>query len=139
MYKELLEACSQNVKWVQIQEPAAAAQIQEAEEAVGCRFPTELKALLSELSGDRWLLFSTSEIIQTTRTVREGLRECYPDIEKLLFFGGNGCGDYYCYKILPGGKADGSAVYIWEHETNETRPVAKNMADMIERYYHDEI
>ncbi|PWL49591.1 MAG: hypothetical protein DBY36_07565 [Clostridiales bacterium] len=139
MYRELIEACSQNIEWVRIQKPASAAQIQEAEEAVGCRFPAELKALLSELNGDRWLLFSTGEIMETTRSAREGLGECYAGIEKHLFFAGNGCGDYYCYNILPDGKADGGAVYLWEHETNETRRVAGNLAEMIERYYHDEI
>lgn len=39
--------------------------------------------------------------------------ECYEDIEKHIFFDGNGCGDYYCYNINQDGIVDISAIYIW--------------------------
>ncbi len=135
MFKELITAYAQNIKYVCIQNPAAPEQIRAAEKAVGCRFPDELAKLLSELNGDRWLLFSTDEIISRTENTREGLVECYPDIDRHIFFAGNGCGDYYCYNILPDGTADSSSIFIWEHETNETRRVASSISELIQQYY----
>lgn len=56
-----------------------------------------------------------------------------------IFFATNGCGDYYCYRILPNGETDTAAIYLWEHELFETHAVAENMTDLIVKYYGDEI
>ncbi len=138
MFRELITDCSKDIKCVHIQEPATIEQIKVAEKEIGCCFPAELISLLNELNGDRWLLFSTDEIIHTIKTVREAFEEDYFGIEKHLFFAGNGCGDYYCYEILDS-KADITSIYMWEHETNETHKVASNIPELIKRYYNDEI
>ena len=59
-------------------------------------------------------------------------------IFSFLFIAGNGCGDYYGYRIedrtvLP------SPIYIWEHETFKAKVVANNLIEMIELYYRDKI
>ena len=64
MYKELVLECSEGKARVQVQKPATFLKIQEAEEVVGYNFPEELKKLLLEMNGDKWLLFSTEEIIR---------------------------------------------------------------------------
>ncbi len=139
MFKKLITSCAKGIRFVKIQRPAKEKEIKAAEAAVGYCFPAELTQLLSELNGDRWLFFSTEEIIHTTQIAREGLRECYPDIDRHIFFAGNGCGDYYCYNILPDDTVETTAIYIWEHETNETHQVASSLSELIVRYYHDEI
>ncbi len=139
MYKELVVECSEGMARVQIQEPATLSEIQEAEKVVGYNFPDELKELLLEMNGDRWLLFSTDQIIERVSLNREYLLECYEDIEQHIFFAGNGCGDYYCYNVSPDGAVDTSAIHIWLHEDNETRMVAKDMEELIRRYYNSEI
>ena len=106
---------------------------------MGYNFPEELKELLLEMNGDKWLLFSTEKIIECVSLNREYLLECYEDIESHIFFAGNGCGDYYCYNVREDGIVDTSAIHIWLHEDNETRWVAKDMEELIRRYYNSEI
>ena len=139
MYKEMVLECSEGKARIQIQEPATLSKIQEAEKVVGYNFPEELKKLLLEMNGDKWLLFSTEEIIRCASLNREYLLECYEDIERHIFFAGNGCGDYYCYNVSEDGIVDTSAIYIWRHEDNETCMVAKNIKELIRRYYNSEI
>ncbi len=139
MFRELIADCAKDCKYVRIRPPATMAQIKAAEAEIECSFPDELVSLLEELNGDGWLFFSVEDMVCTIKTVREAFEEDYPDIDKHLFFAGNGCGDYYCYEILSDGTADLTAIYMWEHETNETHQVASNMTELIKRYYHDEI
>lgn len=139
MYKELVLECSEGKARVQVQKPATFLEIQEAEEVVGYNFPEELMKLLLEMNGDKWLLFSTEEIIRCVSLNREYLLECYEDIERHIFFAGNGCGDYYCYNVNTDGIVDVSAIHMWLHEDNETRMVAKDIENLIRRYYNSEI
>ena len=138
MYRELIEALSGKNSLAVVQPPASLAEIKAAEDAVGVPFPSELRALLSELNGDRWLIFSTKEIMETAALNREVLSECYEDIERHIFFAGNGCGDCYCYNIDEAGQVDDKRIFIWLHETNETELVASSITELIARYYLDE-
>ncbi len=139
MYKELISEKSQGNKWVKIQAPATKEEILNAESVIGYVFPDELKQLLYELNGDSYLILSTEEIINNCLLNRKYLKECYEDIDNHIFFAGNGCGDYYCYNISPNGEVNASAIYIWEHEINETFVVAKDIKELIIRYYNSEI
>lgn len=145
MYREMIEALTEGNKWVKLQSPCPENRIAEAEKYVGFVFPQELKALLRETDGDRYFLLSAEEIIDNVKTNREIFPEYLePDefeekINRFIFFATNGCGDYYCYRVLPNGETDGSAVYIWEHELFEIRKVAENIADLITKYYKDEV
>ncbi|MGM9657935.1 MAG: SMI1/KNR4 family protein [Eubacteriales bacterium] len=56
-----------------------------------------------------------------------------------MFFAGNGCGDYYCYHADADGVIDEDAIYIWEHEEYCWKKVASGMAELLTRYYRDEI
>ena len=139
MYKEILEEYAKESEWVEVQPPALMNEVKRAQEYVGHPFPEELVNLLLELNGDKWLIFSTEEIIETVSNTREYLSECYEDIQNHIFFAGNGCGDYYCYNVSVDGKVEDDKIYIWEHEENSCRIVAKNIEEMIHRYFHDEI
>lgn len=145
MYRELLTDLIKDCAWAKLQEPCPEEKIAEAEKCVGFTFPEELKALLRETNGDHWLLLSADGIIRNAKENRAAFSEYLePDVleEKVnrhIFFATNGCGDYYCYRILPNGEADTSAIYLWEHELLETRTVAADITDLIIKYYHDEI
>ncbi len=139
MYKELITKYSENNRWIKIQKPATIAEIKEAEKTVGYPFPEELKQLFLEMNGDSYLLLSTDRIIENCLFNREYLKEAYEDIDLHIFFAENGCGDYYCYNISVNGEIDTTAIYIWEHETNETHAVAENIQELIRRYYLSEI
>lgn len=139
MYREKLLHYAAANEYVKPTAGADAAQIHSVEKALGCIFPPELKALLSETNGDGYLIFSEDEILETNIETRTMLSEGYEGLDKLLFFAGNGCGDYYCYKILPSGQADSSTIYIWMHEENESEVVAHSLLEMIDRYFNNEI
>lgn len=145
MYRELIAEAIKNNSWAQLQEPCLETEIKKAEEYVGFNFPEELKALLRETNGDHWLLLSLNEIIDNVKRNREILAEYLePDefeekVNRNIYFATNGCGDYYCYRVLADGTVDASAIYIWEHELFEIREVAKDIPDVIAKYYNDEI
>ncbi len=145
MYRELIEKLTDGHSWAKLQEPCSEDDILKAEKYVGFSFPEELKALLRETDGDRWLLLSAEEIINNVKTNREIFpeylepQEFEEKINRYIFFATNGCGDYYCYRVLENGETDTSAIYIWEHELFEIREVAKDISDLITKYYNSEV
>lgn len=146
MYREWIEEAGKEVRWSKVQAPCPEGKIREAEAVVGFPFPEELKALLRETDGDRYLLLSAEQIMETVKIHREILAEAFDDREEYLekvdrhiFFATNGCGDYYCYRVRLDGTVEDTAIYLWEHEDFSTRKVAENLVDMIGRYYKDEI
>ena len=60
-------------------------------------------------------------------------------VNRFVFFATNGCGDYYCYRVLSNDETDTTAIYIWEHELFEIREVAKDIAELITTYYNNEV
>ncbi len=144
MYKELISELTQEIKWVKIQPPCPEEAINNAEKAVGYPFPKELRALLREMNGDGYLLLSAEDIVEQANLNRKVQQEYSDeefakDLDKLIFFAGNGCGDYYCYHADADGVIDETAIYIWEHEESRLKQVASSMTELITRYYHDEI
>lgn len=144
MYAELISELTKENVFVKIQPPCSEKAINNAEKAVGFKFPKELRALLCELNGDKFLVLSAEEIVAQAELNKE-IYENNPDEEfakelnKYLFFAGNGCGDYYCYRANDDGKLDETAIYIWEHEENCCQIAAASISELIIKYYHDEI
>lgn len=145
MYRELIEGLTAENGWVKLREPCPEDEITKAEEYVGFEFPEELKALLRETNGDGFLLLSAEEIVSNAKMSREIFPEFLEadefeeKVNRFVFFATNGCGDYYCYRVLENGKTDASAIYIWEHEVFEIREVANNISELITKYYSDEV
>ncbi len=145
MYRELIGKLIEGHDWAKLQEPCPEKQIKKAEKYVGFTFPEELKALLRETNGDRWFLLSAEEIISNVKRNREIMAEYFePDefeekVNRFVYFASNGCGDYYCYRVLSNDETDTSAIYIWEHELFEIREVAKDISDLITKYYNNEV
>ena len=138
MYQELFAEHHSEHPYSTPQPPASASQIAGAEAAMGVPFPAELRKLLAEMNGDNWLCLSCDQIVSCNNLVREGLSEVYDGLYDLLFVAGNGCGDYYGYAIRDGACQEGQLL-MWEHETNETHIVAASLAELIRRYFLDEI
>lgn len=145
MYRELIGKLIEGHNWARLQEPCPEKEIKKAEKYVGFTFPEELKALLRETNGDHWLLLSAGEIISNAKRNREIMAEYFESdefeekVNRFVYFASNGCGDYYCYRVLPNGETDTSAIYIGEHELFETREVAKDIPDLITKYYNNEV
>ena len=144
MYKELISEVSKGNEYVKIQPPCPESETERVEKAFGYPLPKELRALLRELNGDKWLLLSAEEIIDQIRLNKEMLsfyeEQGIEGVDRLLFFAGNGIGDYYCYRVGTDGVPDENAIYMWEHEEMRyDRKVAASMSELITRYYNDEI
>lgn len=152
MYRELISQFARENENVQLQPPCPEEEIKRAEKVVGYPFPKELKELLRETNGDRWCLMSVETIIKNVESNREiwlplfeedFSREEYMDkVDRFIFFAGNGCGDYYCYRVKENGLPDERAIYIWEHEylgEKCWKKVAGSMVEFITRYYQGEI
>lgn len=144
MYKELILKVSKGNDFVKIQPPCPESGIDRVERAFGYPLPKELRALLRELNGDKWLLLSAEEIIEQLGINKEMLsfyeEEGVKGVDRLIFFAGNGCGDYYCYRVGADGAPEENAIYMWEHEEMRfDKKVAGNMTELITRYYNDEI
>ncbi len=138
MYKELLVPYQTDNSFMKPQPPATSRQILEAENVLGVSFPEELRQLLLEMNGDKWLFLSIKEIITDNLMLWEELSEIYENIREFLMIGTNGCGDYYAYKISEGKIIDTQLVR-WEHEDNSSCFVATDLKELIRRYYENEI
>lgn len=144
MYKKLILKLTKKNKWVKIQPPCSGKDIETAEKEIGYAFPNELRELLSELNGDRYFLLSISEIVEqfkfNQKTYEEYKNEGFANgLKNLLVFAGNGCGDYYGYRINEDGKTDENVIYVWEHEEDRLKQIASNIAELIAKYYRTEI
>lgn len=89
------------------------------------------------MNGDNWLIFSTEQITETNLSARK--LDCFMPLDCLLFFGGNGCGDYYGYPITSQDGVLNDNVFMWDHEYDNRIWKANNLEDAIKKYYNDEI
>ena len=133
IYKELISKTN-NIK---PNNPATKKQISDVENSLGCKLPNDLKEFLLEMNGDNWLIFSTEQITEINLSVRK--LDCFMPLNCLLFFGGNGCGDYYGYPITAQDGVRDDNVFMWEHEVDNRIWKANNLEDAIKKYYNDEI
>lgn len=137
MYIELVRGYAQDNKYVRPQPPATEEEISDAENKLAVSFPSDLRTLLLEMNGDRYLCHSAEDIVKNNLSLRSAFEE-FADLSCYLFVAGNGCGDYYCYQI-DNGIVQSSPIYIWEHEFFEAKVVANNLENMIHLYYQDKI
>jgi hypothetical protein len=136
-WKVIYQELTSKHNYIKPNSPATHKQLSDLEKSLGTKLPTDLKKLLLEMNGDNWLIFSTEQIAETNLSVRK--LDCFMPLDCLLFFGGNGCGDYYGYPItLQDGVRDDN-VFMWEHEYDNRVWKASNLKEAIKKYYNDEI
>ena len=138
MWTEQIKKYKDENPFIKINPPAKAWAIGAAEKKLRIAFPNELKDLLLELDGDDNLLHSVKQIVENTLLTRKALGEYYEGLSELLFIAGNGCGDYYTYLITNGSIAS-NQILRWEHEDNSRVFVADGLADLIDKYYTDQV
>lgn len=142
MYIDLLNRYAANIEDSKPQPAATENEVRNAEEMLNILFPNELKELLFETNGDNFLLWSLDQIVKDNLD----LRSINPDIiepelfnfSEFLFIAGNGVGDYYGYRI-DNGTIQSTSIYIFEHEEYTAKIVARDVAELIELYYQDQI
>ena len=114
MYLELVNEFRTTRKYgdeIKPRSPMSAAEISHAEQQIGIRFPKELCDLLLEMDGDCNLFLSLEDIIKYNAYPYS---ENYP-IGSLLFFGADGSGNLFAYKVEEKEGKSGK-IYLWDHE-----------------------
>lgn len=122
---------------IKINPPATRQQIDVVEKKLGVALPAELIAFLSEMNGDGWFVFSTDQLVETNLSCRD-LHACFMPLDCLVFFAGNGCGDYFGFPVTRE-EVRSDRVFLWDHETDDRVWKANGLEDAIRKYYNDEI
>ena len=140
MYLELVNEFRTTRKYgdnIKPRSPASVAEISHAEQQIGIRFPQELRNLLLEMDGECDLFLSLDDIIKYNAYPYS---ENYP-IGSLLFFGADGAGNLFAYKV-ENKEAKSGEIYLWDHELavwgpkeDELLHKASTLLDLIRDYY----
>jgi hypothetical protein len=119
--------------------PASTQDIERAERNLGVQFPAELRELLLETNGasahySSPFVWPVEEIAEQNRQFRSNssFKGLYMPFDDLLFFGAEGNGDQFAYRIVDGRISDPS-VYEWDHETDGRTLFASNLSDYFKR------
>jgi hypothetical protein len=119
--------------------PASVKEIGHAEQELGVEFSRELRELLLETNGASAnygapLVWPVDEIIEQNRHFRASrdFAKLYKPFSDLLFFGAEGNGDQFAYRILEGRISDPS-IYEWDHETDGRTLFASGLEDYVTR------
>lgn len=140
VYSNLITCGNLNYDNFPKSKPSSLSEIIEVEKFFETSLPAELIDFLLEFNGDGDLLFSTKEIIETTKGVRETFKDTtFIGVDSFCFFGGDGAGNYFCYKILDDCSIKDGEIYLWDHETNEAQLVETTLKDLIIKYYNGEM
>lgn len=114
-------------------------QITAAQAALGILFPDELCQLLLETDGITGR-YGPCRIWPLARIVSDNIQfrrnsdfaELYMPFDPLLFFGDDGGGDQYAYRILAG-KIEYTDVYAWQHDSDSRTWFARDLRDYLAR------
>jgi hypothetical protein len=123
----------------QFQPPATTSQIAAASRALGGALPHDLSSLLLESNGivGRYGLalvwpVERIEADNLAFRVNADFRELYMPFDHLLFFGEDGSGDQYAFRILAG-SVQWDNVYQWVHENDSREWFAGDLRDYLAR------
>lgn len=124
--------------------PADPRNIKKCEKRLGVVFPSELRSLLLKTDGVSELLttvkgeiesgyfvFSVERILETNRF--ELTQDFNMPLDCLLFFAGDGMGDYFGFAVVKG-KVLHSRIYFWDHEDDSRRSIAPTLKHFIENW-----
>lgn len=135
-YKELYDTLP-NIEWVNLTDPATKDDIASVKSKLGVYLPEDLYNFYSETDGDDCAIFSVTRLISENQDLRRMAEGVYMPLDCFLFFGDNGCGDYFGYPII-GGETEEQRIYMWNHDTDERILVAQTLEELINLYYGDE-
>jgi len=119
-------------------EPAEEQALSAAEKQLGMRLPHELRELLAESNGvlgeyDLALIWPIERIVADNRLFREdeSFRDLYMPFDGLLFFADAGNGDQFAFTVA-GGQVRRPDIFVWDHEEDSRRWLAKDLSDYLE-------
>ena len=136
MWRELVSRLFHDARF---RSPATADELQEIESTVGLTLPTDLRSFLLESNGvaahySAPLVWSAAEMIEQNLLFRGNpdFRDLYMPFDALFFFGAEGNGDQFAYRILNGQIREAS-IYEWNHESDNREWFAHDLKDYFAR------
>ncbi|MFI6401563.1 SMI1/KNR4 family protein [Streptomyces sp. NPDC050548] len=134
MWKEAAQRAFPEAKFA---DPVDRPSLRAAERRLGRRIPDALTDLLQETNGISGP-YALATVWPLERIVEDNLSfwseptfvDLYMPFEPLLFFGDNGGGDQFAFVRVPDGRHD---VFVWEHEDDSRRWVARDLHDYLNR------
>lgn len=136
MYKELYDTLP-NIEWVNLSDPATKDDIASVKATLDVYLPDDLCNFYLETDGDGCAIFPASRIASENLDLRRISEGVYMPLDCLLFFGDNGCGDYFGYPIISG-EVDEGRIFMWNHDTDERIFICRTLEEFISLYYGDE-
>ncbi|MEU6679063.1 SMI1/KNR4 family protein [Streptomyces sp. NPDC046925] len=135
------EAAGLAYEEAEFSEPVDAEDVAAAEQRLGCALPSALVSLLRETDGIAGH-YGTDTVWPLERIVEDNLRfwsdssfaDLYMPFNALLFFGDNGGGDQFAFVLRPAR----SDIFVWEHEDDSRRWVARDLRDYLGRSLADD-
>jgi hypothetical protein len=119
--------------------PASVEVIAAAESKLSVNFPSDLRDLLLEANGISrpngvGLIWTVQRIVEDNAMFRSNpdFRTLYMPFDDLLFFGDDGSGDQFAFRILAGQVSDLNMLR-WCHENDGREWSARNMRDYLAR------
>jgi hypothetical protein len=119
--------------------PVSAREIGHAERELDVEFPNDLRQLLAESNGvsanySATLIWPLEEIIAQNRHFRSSSTFAghYAPFTDLLFFGAEGNGDQFAYRVA-NRRVDDTSIYEWDHETDARDRFASDLKDYVLR------
>ena len=135
MWLERIREYAKSIRLININPPATETEVQHLKNSF-CEVPDDLIYLLKELNGDCCVMLSVNEIVETNQRLRKLVD--YMPLDCLLFFAGNGNGDYYGYQIRKDGICPFN-IFLWDHESDNRTWIAGSMDEFISKYCNGEI
>ena len=136
MWKELIDGLRPGCEFLP---PTDSQTIRRVEKRLSIKFPKDLRSLLREANGiwgpsGTGLIWSVERIEADNKEFRtmRSFRKLYMPFDHLLFFGDDGSGDQYAFRILAGVIRD-DEIYRWEHEDDSRNWSASHMRDYLAR------
>jgi hypothetical protein len=119
-------------------EPVEEQALSAAETQLGMPLPPALRELLAESNGvrgeyDLALIWPIERIVADNRLFREdeSFRDLYMPFDGLLFFADAGNGDQFAFAVA-GGQVRRPDIFVWNHEEDSRRWLAKDLRDYLE-------
>ena len=125
--------------------PASRQVVDECAERLGVVFPDALKSLLFQTNGvselvptmagevdSGYFLFSVERILEINTFQRTKIDYTMP-LDCLLFFAGDGFGDYFGFAVV-NGQVPHSRIYFWNHEDDSRQSIAPSLEYFIENW-----
>src|SRR4051812_16179542 len=133
MWKEMIWSAFPDAEF---SPPARTEEVDQIERELGQPVPMDLRSLLMESNGvlGEWsidIVWPAERVVKDNKNFRthEGFSELYQPFDGLMFFGSNAGGDQFAYVV----NAPEEGVFVWEHESDERRKVADDLADYLQK------